>query len=160
MAAAAKNYFHIILTDTNAVTNSYIEDTDNLDFEMIQTNEEKIFSHFIRAKDILDMEDKPEVILEAAQETVKKVSQFRKKVKAIPHYDRYKILVGYSSIFDYQWDKADMDWEKKDNFRNEQIEVLVDSISEDNINEWINFLRFVLKLIHQAWQLMSISQSS
>ena len=151
---------HIILTDTNTVTDSYIEDSDNLDFEMIQTNEEKIFSYFLRAKEILDMEDKPQVILEAAQETVNKVSQFREKVKAIPHYDRYKILVGYSSIFDYQWDNEEMSWEKKDKFRNEQIEVLVDSITEDNFNEWVDFFEFVQKLIRPTRQLISISLSS
>ena len=130
---------HIILTDTNIVIASYIEDVDNLDFEMIQANEEKIFSHFLRAKDIPDMENQPEVILEAAHETVNKVSQFREKVSAIQFYDKYKILVGYKSIFDYQWDNEETSWEKKVNYRNEQIEVLVDSITENNINEWIDF---------------------
>ena len=140
-----ENLLHIILTDTNTVTDSYIEDSDNLDFEMIQTNEEKIFSYFLRAKEILDIEDKPQGILEAAQETVNKTNQFREKVKAIPHYDRYKILVGYSSIFDYQWDDEDMSWENKDNFRNEQIEVLVNSITEDNFNQWIEFFEICVE---------------
>ena len=130
---------HIILTDTNTVIDSYIEDVDNLDFEMIQANEEKIFSHFLHAKDILNMENQPEVLLEAAHETVNKVRQFREKVSALPFYDKYKILVGYKSIFDYQWDNEEISWEKKDTFRNEQIGVLVDLITEDNINEWIDF---------------------
>ena len=130
---------HIILTDTNTVIDSYIEETDYLDFEMIQANEEKIFFHFLHAKDIPDMENQPEVLLEAARETVNKVRQFREKVSALRYYDKYKILVGYKSIFDYQWDNEEISWEKKDTFRNEQIEVLIDSITEDNINEWIDF---------------------
>ena len=129
----------IILTDTNTVIDSYIEETGNLDFEMIQTNEEKTFFHFLHARDILNMENQPEVLLEAAHETVNKVRQFREKVSALPYYDKYKILVGYKSIFDYQWDNEEISWEKKDTFRNEQIEVLVDSITEDNVNEWIDF---------------------
>ena len=130
---------HIILTDTNTVIDSYIEETDNLDFEMIQANEEKIFSHFLNAKHMLNMENQPEVLLEAAHETINKVRQFREKVSSLPYYDKYKILVGYKSIFDYQWDNEETSLEKKDTFRNEQIVVFVDSITEDNINEWIVF---------------------
>ena len=142
---------HIILTDTNTVIDSYVEETDNLDFEMIQTNEEKIFSHFLRAKDILNMENQPEVLLEAAHETVNKVRQFREKVSALPFYDKYKILVGYKSIFDYQWDNEEISWEKKDTFRNEQIGVLVDSITEDNINEWIDFFDICAEADSSDW---------
>jgi len=132
----------IILTNTNNVINFYIEDMVRLDYEILQENEGHMLVHYQRAKSIVSEKNRSEALKAT---TIGLIAKFREKVQQIPNYTRYKVLVGFRSVFDDEWDDKRLDWKDKEAFIEKEIEDYVDSIDEENINDWINFFSICAK---------------
>lgn len=131
---------HIVLANTNVLIQTYIEDMNRLDFDMMQTNEERVLFYYRRAKQIIEEDEKCTEVLEAANTTVDMANKFREKARNTPNYERYKVLIGFRSIFEKEWNEEQWGWREKEDFRNEQIGIFVESIKDDTLGKWVDFL--------------------
>src|SRR6185312_646135 len=84
-------------------------------------------------------EDEPE-LKEANAALIAGILSLRDQLNADPEFVRYKILVGYDSVYPSAWDGDPFDFEARDAWRNAAIDEMVESISQENADEWLTFI--------------------
>jgi ppGpp synthetase/RelA/SpoT-type nucleotidyltranferase len=73
-------------------------------------------------------------------ELLKDILIFRDTVNANEQYVRYKTLVGYESVFPWQWDENAFDYKRTETYRDQRIEEYVDAIRTENEDEWYDLI--------------------
>ena len=135
----------IILSDTNSLISAYIDEIDRQDFQAMEAREERILFFYRRAQKILETENYSKEVIKVAGKTISLVNEHRDKLGIIPNYERYKILVGFHSVLAEEWDRGKLGWQEKGEYRKRQSELFVESIDENNVEEWIDFFACCVK---------------
>ncbi|VUX55559.1 putative RelA/SpoT domain protein [uncultured Woeseiaceae bacterium] len=136
---------NIVFENTNWVIRHLIANLAPEESETVQADEEWVLHLYQRARGLLKGRVQATETRQLADETKSLALQYRKAVAEVPNYERYKVLVGFRSVFDQEWDDERWGWEQKEKFREEKISEYIDSITEDNIDGWIAFFSLCVK---------------
>lgn len=66
---------------------------------------------------------------------------FRDAANANQDFVRYKILVGYESVFADMWDNSSTPYDEREDWRAKEIDKLVDDVSDQNTDNWLALIR-------------------
>jgi hypothetical protein len=66
---------------------------------------------------------------------------FRDAANADPDFVRYKILVGYQSVFAHAWDDPATAFEEREEWRAAEIDKLVAEVDDENADDWLSLIR-------------------
>lgn len=64
------------------------------------------------------------------------IQKFRTHIDAIEDFQIFKILVGFQSVYPYQWDHHDLDYQRKETYRDEQMAALLLGVTPNTAEEW------------------------
>lgn len=67
-------------------------------------------------------------------------AQFRNALRTVPDLDNYKVLVGFDSTFDWDWEGKERDHSEVEQYRAEQAASLLSTLNAENFNEWLSHL--------------------
>ena len=66
---------------------------------------------------------------------------FRDAANADPDFIRYKVLVGYQSVFAEAWDNPSTAFEDREEWRAAEIDKLVGEVNDENADPWLALIR-------------------
>ena len=108
-------------------------------YELLQSIEHEVLFDYRRAGEIIEADDKFRC-RDGAQHLVGSIERFRDKINADPEFVRYKLLVGYDSVFPFHWETDDYDYQAEQAYRTKAIEELLASINHANAIGWLAFI--------------------
>ncbi|WP_046658751.1 RelA/SpoT domain-containing protein [Lysobacter capsici] len=65
---------------------------------------------------------------------------FRSALREVPEIENYKVLVGFDSIFAWDWEGKERDYDEVDRYRTEQAAFMLSTLNADNFDEWLGRL--------------------
>jgi len=128
------------LKDATRIVDFLVERVEAMSYELLQHVEHRLFYDFRRAKGfILDPEGRFGCQAEA-QALISAIFKFRDTINADDRFVRYKVLVGFESIYAGHWIDEEFDYTGADEYRRSEAERYIDEINLENENNWFDFI--------------------
>ena len=129
-----------VLADTCIVIGFLNEQADDLDALLKETIEHATLFHYRRAKDMPANTLKHEGVRAARDAVMVAALAQRERFNADREYVIFKTLVGFESVFDYEWDEAKFDFAAKDAFRKERAAEYLVQVTDQTADTWFDRL--------------------
>jgi hypothetical protein len=130
----------LTLTDGTKIANFLAGQVDELSYELKETVEHEYLFDYRRARDIAADDKDKFRSRDVASELIAAIIDLRDRINADASYVRYKTLVGFESVFAFQWDQENRDFEEEERFRARESERFLSGISPENEEEWFIFI--------------------
>ena len=95
---------------------------------------------YFRAKDLTEDSEKRFGCEAEAQALVVAIFKFRDRINADDRFVRYKVLVGFESVYRGHWIDQEFDYEKADEYRRGEASHYIDEINPANESEWFDLI--------------------
>jgi hypothetical protein len=141
---ASDDLLKLTLSNAKRIVDFFLENAAALSYELMETLEHEYLWDYRRARDIAKA-PKREQCHAAATALVEAIRQLRDRFNSDESYIKFKVLVGYESVFPQQWgddDRAD-DYQALETYRANEAQRYVGSISEKNQAEWFALIERV-----------------
>jgi ppGpp synthetase/RelA/SpoT-type nucleotidyltranferase len=131
-----------VLADTCAVIGFLSEQADDLDALLKETIEHATLFHYRRAKNMPAETLKYEGVRAARDAVIAAALAQRELFNADSEYVIFKTLVGFESVFCYEWDEdeANVDFAAKDAFRKERAAEYLMLVTDQTADKWFDRL--------------------
>lgn len=124
------------LRDATSIVDSFAERAQATSYELLQHLEHQFLYYFRRAKDLTDDQENKFGCQAEAQALVNAIFKFRDSINADNLFVRYKVLVGYESVFPEHWTDEGFDYKGADEYRNAEADRYIDEINAENEKDW------------------------
>lgn len=141
MVNDSEELLEIILGNCVKTIEFYTSIISTEQYEILESIEADICFLYRRAIDIIDgdhIED-PQCI-DCSNKLIQCAINFRDKLNNHKEFAIYKTLVGFKSVFTQSWTDDGWDITGKNEYREEQIQLYVDQITNDNQDYWKNII--------------------
>ncbi len=135
-ARYSNDFLRLTIVDSTTIVNFFTTHLDNLSYELRESMEESCLYRYRRTKDIANDGADKFGSRDAAVELLASIIRFRDKLNSEQNYVRYKMLVGYQTVIDAQWDDKDFDFKKVKEFRQRQTDRYIDEINNEHEQDW------------------------
>ncbi len=136
----SKELLATTLKDATRIVGFLMERVEAMSYELLQHVEHRLFYDVHRAKGfILDPEGRFGCQAEA-QALISAILKFRDTINADDRFVRYKVLVGFESIYTGHWTDEEFDYTGADEYRRGEAERYIDEINLENENNWFDFI--------------------
>lgn len=116
-------------------------------YEILQRLEHDALWTYRRFKDLVNNDKFRSCVQEAAGRLIVTIKQFRDSMNEEENFVRFKVLVGFESVFLDSWEQSsNFDLEVNEAFRSQKFSEYVESITTENTNEWFAFLKLCSKI--------------
>lgn len=130
----------ITLSDAQKIVRFLIEKAASQHYSLLQSWEHSFFHDYTRVQAIIEDPEGGFSCKKEAQELADAIICFRDEVNDDPNFVRYKLLVGYNSIFPQHWEKGDFAYEEEEAFRTKSAMKYVQDISDENETDWFDLI--------------------
>lgn len=130
----------LTLRDAGQIVDFLTANADKMSYEVLQHEEHRLLWDFRRAKEIAEAEEDRFSCKDAAAALVKSIEGFRDLINKDNRYARYKVLVGFDSVYPGHWQNKDYNYEKAEAYREELCEIFISEVTTENENYWLEFL--------------------
>jgi hypothetical protein len=130
----------LVLADTRHLAEQLTWRIANLPYQVLAHIENYLLFDYQRAQDIATAEQDTFGCRQQARQLMPVLRSFHDAVDADLRFVRYKTLVGFSSVFQQQWDDGRTDYVEVDQCRKAKIVEFVSSISQENEEEWFDLI--------------------
>jgi hypothetical protein len=113
---------------------------DKLSFEIRQHYEHQLLYGYRRAVSLIRGPDNNFESQDSAAKLVAAIEAFRDRANQDKDFVRYKILVGYDSVYPQHWRDEEFDFRGADAYRRQQADKFIDEITPENEGEWFAFI--------------------
>jgi ppGpp synthetase/RelA/SpoT-type nucleotidyltranferase len=129
-----------VLSDSAAIIAFYTEAAAEMGLALLQSLEHEALFLYRRNQDMpADAAEDP-AVAESRKRLTEAIIRFREVINSNASFTRFKILVGYESVFPPAWENDDFDISGADEYRKAQLDRLVSEVNESNAEEWLAFL--------------------
>ncbi|MEJ0074079.1 MAG: hypothetical protein WDO17_01300 [Alphaproteobacteria bacterium] len=133
----------LTLSDATRVVDFLLKDAGPLSYELMASLEHDYWYDYRRARDISTSRSRVNC-REIAIQLMIAIEKLRDKFNEDPTFAKFKVLVGFESVFPHQWkerddDKAD-DYAALEQYRTDQASKYVDSVDDQNEAEWFELI--------------------
>ena len=125
----------VTLEDTERIVELLMQRTAGQSYELLTQLEYGMFFEYQRARHLPPEHD----VLEcqrAAKNLMESILAFRDLINTDQQYVRYKTLVGFHSVFPFDWERETPDYTATQQYRMEQSTLYIDEVSEETAEEW------------------------
>ena len=130
----------IILDDTANIVEFYKEVADDQSYELLQQLEHDLLWLYRRNRDMPSDTANDTTIAISSQRLSEQILAFRDLLNSNHGFVVYKTLVGFQSVFPPAWENASFDFEAEEEYRNQELEKLLDEVTEKTADEWLSVL--------------------
>lgn len=130
----------LVLADTRHIAEQLTRRIADLPNRVLAHVENYLLLDYERARDIATAEQDTFGCQQQARELMPALRAFHDAVDTDLCFVRYKTLVGFSSVFQQQWDDGETDYIQVDQYRKGKIVEFVSSISQENEEEWFDLI--------------------
>jgi len=136
---ASNELLAMVLEDAVRVVDFMTSRVESESYELLQHQEHNLLYDYFRAKEIA--EGPNDGCKAPANALVTAIQKFRDAANADERFVRYKVLVGFESVFPAQWTDEDFDFEAVDAYRSAQGDGYIEAITGDNELYWLDLLK-------------------
>jgi ppGpp synthetase/RelA/SpoT-type nucleotidyltranferase len=139
-ATYSNEFCSLVLADTRYFAEQMIRRIADLPYKVLSDTEKYLLFDYERARDIAAAEQNTFGCQQQAEELLPILRAFHDAVDTDFRFVRYKTLVGFSSVFQQQWDDAGTDYFEIEQFRKTKIGEFINSIAPENEEEWFDLI--------------------
>ena len=128
------------LKDATRIVVFVTERAINENYELLQHLEHRFhYDYFLAKGFIINHEQRFNCQIEAeALMTV--ILKFRDTINANNQYVRYKVLIGFDSVYPCHWTDHEFDYQRADDYRREEVNSYIAQMNKANENEWFDLI--------------------
>ena len=128
------------LKDATRIVDFVTERAKATSYELLQHLEHRFLYDYFRAEGLTeDPENRFGCQAEAAA-LVAAIFKFRDTINADDRFVRYKVLVGFESVYPGHWTEKEFDYEGADEYRRGEANRYIDEINAANENDWFDLI--------------------
>ena len=126
-----------VYRDTADILHFLTDCVDEMGNLLRQSVEHYVYHQYRRLRKVTGAKENPD-IAEVRDAVIRTAISFRDRVNAIEDYTIFKTLVGFETVFLFEWDASDDDdvIAAQDRQRKENMRTLLASINENNADDW------------------------
>ena len=140
MAEYSKELIELTLADAGRIVEFVTIRSDTLSYELKQDLEYRFHQEYHHSLNLADKNNEHLDCKDAALVLARKISYFRDLINEDNQFVRYKVLVGFKSIFEYQWEQENVDFQEAEEYRQQQISQYITELVQESQEEWLRFL--------------------
>ena len=149
LAAATRTPSHVqysnellatTLMDATRIVDFVTERANATSYELLQHLEQEFFFDYLRAKELTEDSENQFGCQAEAKALVAAILKFRDTINADDRFVRYKVLVGFESVYPGYWTKEEFDYKGADDYRGEEVDRYIDEINVENESDWFALL--------------------
>ena len=130
----------ITLKDATRIVQFLTERAENMSYVLLQHLEHQFLYDYFRAKGLTDDPENRFGCQAEAQALVAAIIKFRDTINSDDRFVRYKVLIGYESIFANHWIDEEFGYDRVDEYRRLEAERYVEAINAENEADWFEFI--------------------
>ncbi len=124
------------IRDTTRIVDFVTERAKIMSYELLQYLEHQFLYHYFRAEGLIhDAENRFGCRAEAGT-LVSAIFKFRDTINADNRFVRYKVLVGFESVYPSHWTKKEFDYHGTEEYRRGEADRYIDEINAANEDDW------------------------
>lgn len=124
------------LRDSARIVQFMVERARQTSYELLQHLEHQYLYDYYRVSGLADGESGKPVHQADAAALVRAIFRFRDAINADESFVRYKVLVGYESVFPAHWIDRDFGYNESDAYRQQEVDRYVNAVGAENENNW------------------------
>ena len=130
-----------VYRDTADILHFLADHVDEMGNLLRQSVEHYVYRQYRRLRKVTGAKENPD-IAEARDAVIRTAISFRDRVNAIEDYTIFKTLVGFKTVFRFEWDASDDNnvIAAQDQQRKENMRTLLANINENNTDDWFSRL--------------------
>lgn len=139
-AQYSNHLLSITLNDATRIVEFLMERTQDTSYELLQHLENQLLYDYRRAKDLTEDMDNRFGCQTEATALVAAILKFRGTINTDSQFVRYKVLVGFESVFPDHWTNEQFELEGAAEYRSGEATRYIGEINPENENEWFDFI--------------------
>jgi ppGpp synthetase/RelA/SpoT-type nucleotidyltranferase len=128
------------LKDATRIVDFVTERAKVTSYELLQHLEHRFFYDYLRAKGITEDRDNRFGCQTEAKALLVAIFKFRDTINADDRFVRYKVLVGFESVYAGHWTDEEFDYKGADEYRRSEADRYIAEINSDNENDWFDLI--------------------
>lgn len=128
------------LKDARRIVDFVTERVETTNYELLQHLEHRFFYDYIRAKKLIGDPENRFGCQAEAKALVSAIFKFRDTINADVRFVRYKVLVGFESVYPGHWTGEEFDYNGADEYRRREADHYIDEINAANESDWFVLL--------------------
>ena len=127
------------LKDATRIVDFVTERAGATSYELLQHLEHRFFYDYLRAKGLTEGPESRFGCQAEAEALVSAILKFRDTINADDRFVRYKVLVGFESIYPGHWTDEEFAY-KEDEYRREEVNRYIDEIDAASESDWFDLI--------------------
>lgn len=128
------------LKDARRIVDFVTERAEAASYELRQNLEHRFLYDYFRVEGLTeDPENRFGCQAEAAA-LMAAIIKFRDTINADNRFVRYKVLVGFESVYPAHWTEKEFDYQGADEYRRGEVDRYIDGITAANENDWFDLI--------------------
>jgi len=130
----------ITIKDATRIVEFLTERVKSTSYEILQHLEHRFLYDYRRAKELTEDNDNRFGCQTDAKVLMAAILKFRDIINADDRFVRYKVLVGFESVYPSHWTDEEFEIERVDEYRRSEADRYIDKIIPDNENDWFDLM--------------------
>lgn len=128
------------LKDAKRIVEFVTERAKSESYELLQHLEHQFLYDYFRAKGLTEDAENRFGCQAEAKALVAAILKFRDTINADDRFVRYKVLVGFESVYPGHWTEEEFDYKGADEYRRQEADHYIDEINGSNENDWFDLI--------------------
>jgi ppGpp synthetase/RelA/SpoT-type nucleotidyltranferase len=128
------------LKDAARIVDFVTERAKATSYELLQHLEHRFLYDYFRAKGLTENPGNRFGCQAEAEALVAAIFKFRDTINADDRFVRYKVLVGFESVYPGHWTDEEFDYKGADEYRRGEANCYIDKINTANENDWFDLI--------------------
>lgn len=124
------------LKDATRIVDFVTERAEAASYELLQHLEHQFFYDYLRAKGLTEDPENRFGCQAEAEALVAAILKFCDTINADDRFVRYKVLVGFESVYPGHWTDEEFDYKGADDYRRGEVDRYIDEINVVNESDW------------------------
>ncbi|GJL66201.1 MAG: hypothetical protein NPIRA05_11720 [Nitrospirales bacterium] len=124
------------LKDAKRIVDFVTDRADATSYGLLQHLEYRFLSDYFRAKGFIEDPGNPFGCQAEAEALVAAIFKFRDTINADDGFVRYKVLVGFESVYPANWTDEEFEYQGADEYRRGEVDRYINEINVVNESEW------------------------
>ncbi|WP_228008949.1 hypothetical protein [Cyanobium sp. LEGE 06113] len=130
----------ITLKDATRIVEFVTERVIDASYELLQHLEHQFLYDYFRAKGLTDDPENRFGCQAEAKSLVAAILRFRDTINADNRFIRYKVLVGFESVYPGHWTEEEFDYKGADEYRRREADRYIEEINAANEHDWFDLI--------------------
>jgi len=128
------------LKDAKRIVDFLTRHAKDESYELLQHLEHRFLHDYFLAKGFVDNQENRFDCQAESTALIASILKFRDTINADNRYVRYKVLVGFESVFPRHWTEEQFDYPLVDEYRREEANRYIDEINAESEDDWFNLI--------------------